>query len=181
MTNASWIWFPEGNPAVDAPAAKRWFRKNFVLPDGAAVARARLRVSADDRFTATLNGHKLGGGTDWASPRQFNDLAKDLQPGANVLAVEAENMPANSANPAGLIASLEIDLTDSNILRVATDASWESTASENGPWAERPDRRRLRRRPLGTHRRSRRRHPRPPSHRHPLCRLSPLRPNAPTR
>ncbi len=36
-----WIWFPEGDPAKDAPAAKRWFRKVFELRGGEKPAKGR--------------------------------------------------------------------------------------------------------------------------------------------
>lgn len=135
LTNSAWIWFPEGNPAVDAPVAKRFFRKTFVIERGQNVVRARLRLSADDRFTATLNGHKLGSGVDWNSPRQFNDLAHLLKPGENILYVEAENMPATTANPAGLIAALDIQFADGTSLPIVSDESWHcaKTASD-GKW-----------------------------------------------
>lgn len=67
LDGSSWICFPEGNPAQDAPAAKRFFRLNFVLPEGKTADRASLRVSADDWFSVWLNGHLLGTGSDWHS------------------------------------------------------------------------------------------------------------------
>ena len=113
LRGAQWIWFPEGNPAQDAPVGKSCYRRVFVLPEGKAITSARLRVSADDSFSARLNGQQLGGGDDWNNPRQFNDLARLLKPGTNVLAIVAENKPANvPANPAGLIACLEVRFAD---------------------------------------------------------------------
>ena len=90
----AWIWYPEGNPAQNAPVGKSFYRCVFVVPEGKSIASARLRVSADDLFSARLNGQPLGGGDDWHNPRQFNDLARLLKPGTNVLAVVAENKPA---------------------------------------------------------------------------------------
>ena len=68
LEGCQWIWFPEGNPAKDAPAEKRFFRRTFALPEGKAVARARLLVSADDWFSARLNGETLGAGERLATP-----------------------------------------------------------------------------------------------------------------
>ncbi|MEP6664262.1 MAG: DUF4038 domain-containing protein, partial [Verrucomicrobiota bacterium] len=129
-----WIWFPEGKPAQDAPAAKRFFRKAFVLPEGKAIKSAQLRVSADDKFAARLNGETLGGEQNWKTGKQFDDLARLLKAGENVLAIEAENLPAPSANPAGLIARMEIQFADSEPVKLVSDATWSSAKSEAPGW-----------------------------------------------
>src|ERR1051325_2488051 len=35
-----WIWFPEGNPAQNAPVAKRSFRRAFVVPEARTIKDA---------------------------------------------------------------------------------------------------------------------------------------------
>ena len=113
-----WIWFPEGDATKDAPVAARYFRRTFDLKPGLKVAGARLRVGADDRFTAWINGKEVGSGTAWIDPTVFDVSAASRRPRAvanrrNVLAIRAENMKAPvKLNPAGLIAGLEIDLAD---------------------------------------------------------------------
>jgi transposase len=130
-----WIWFPEGNPAQAAPVAKRYCRRTFVLPAGKAIERAQLRVSADDSFTARLNGETLGASDDWHAGKQFENLARLLKPGTNVLAIVAENKPANvPANPAGLIACLEIRFADGEALKLVSDATWRCAKSEVSGW-----------------------------------------------
>ena len=130
-----WVWFPEGNPAQDAPVARRFFRRTFVLPEGKTIAQARLRVSADDWFSARLNGQTLGPGEDWHIGRQF-DLTRLLKPGINVLAIVAENKPAAvTANPAGLIAGLEVRFADNEpVARFVSDDTWRSAKSEASGW-----------------------------------------------
>jgi hypothetical protein len=130
LKTAAWIWYPEGNPATDAPAEKRFFRRAFVLPEGKQVARAFLRVSADDQFAARLNGADLGGGEDWRAAQQFGDIARLLKAGANDLSITASNKPATGANPAGLIAALEINFADGGVLRVNSDAGWLCAKTE---------------------------------------------------
>jgi hypothetical protein len=134
LAKSDWIWFPEGNPAVDAPAATRFFRRTFVLPSGKDATHARLRISADDRFEAWLNGTKLGSGGDWANPGQFNDLAHLLKPGTNVLAVETQNMPYSGANPAGLIAACEIQFAGGGATQIISDGTWRSAKTESTGW-----------------------------------------------
>jgi hypothetical protein len=55
-----WIWYPEGEPATDAPVAARYFRRTFDLPDQFEAKSAVLRIAADDRCTAWVNGHEIG-------------------------------------------------------------------------------------------------------------------------
>ena len=130
-----WIWFPEGKPAQDAPSEKRFFRKSFALPEGKTVESARLRVSADDRFSARLNGEVLGSAADWKAGKQFDDIARMLKAGANVLAVMAENVEATvPANPAGLIACLEIRFAGGDLLKLVSDAMWLSSKTEGAGW-----------------------------------------------
>ena len=130
-----WIWFPESNPAHDAPAEKRYFRKRFTLPEGRAITRARLFASADDWFTARLNGEKIGAEGNWQIGKQFNDLARRLTPGTNVLAILAQNNPADvPANPAGLIACLEIRFADGETMRLMSDATWRSAKNSEADW-----------------------------------------------
>jgi hypothetical protein len=135
LLNASdWIWFPEGNPAVDAPAEKRFFRRIFVVPVGQDLTDAKLRVSVDDRFTARINGTKIGSGDYWASPRQFNEIAHLLKPGTNVLAIEAENVTSPGANPAGLIAVLEMKFANGSHLQITSDEKWRCSKTNSTGW-----------------------------------------------
>ena len=135
LEGCQWIWFPEGNPAKDAPAEKRFFRMSFALPEGKAISRARLFVSADDWFAARLNEEKLGSEGNWRTGKQFEDLARLLKRGTNVLAIIAENKAANvPLNPAGLIACLELRFADGETLRLTSDATWRSAKSDTAGW-----------------------------------------------
>jgi hypothetical protein len=130
-----WLWYPEGKPAQDAPVAKRYFRRAFVLPEGKTVAQARLRVSADDWFSARLNGQMLGTGEDWRAGKQF-EIARLLRPGTNVLAIVAENKPAPvTANPAGLIVCLEARFAENErVVKLVSDDTWRSARDEADGW-----------------------------------------------
>ncbi len=139
LDGASWIWFPEGKPTTDAPVAKRYFRRTFVLPSGETISAATLSVSADDAFVAQLNGQTVGSAEDWRSDRQFANVQGLLKPGTNVLTITAENKPAgNNPNPAGLIACLEMKSAAGEIERIVSDASWRSATNLMDGW-ERAD------------------------------------------
>lgn len=130
-----WIWFPEGDPTQDAPAEKRYFRRSFAIPAGKMIKSARLRVSADNAFTAHVNGKALGTGSNWQVSQQFEDFAAALKPGTtNVIAIVAENQPSPGANPAGLIAGLDIQFDDGESLKIDSDESWRASKSEPDGW-----------------------------------------------
>jgi hypothetical protein len=129
-----WIWFPEGEPATDAPVATRFFRRSFEVPAGAKVAHAKLRMTADDKFTVSLDGKELGTRGNWKDFAEF-DLADKLAPGKHVLAVRAENLKADVAqNPAGLVAGLIIGLADGKRIELSTDSKWRVNKEEPKDW-----------------------------------------------
>ena len=132
---AKWIWFPEGEPGRDAPTERRFFRKTFVIPDGRVVESARLRISADDKFTPHINGELLGSSADWKTGAQFNDLARLLKPGENVIAIVGENVAAKvPANPAGMIATCEVRFTGGETVRLHSDATWRVSKADAPGW-----------------------------------------------
>jgi hypothetical protein len=130
-----WIWYPEGNPAENAPAAKRYFRKTFKISETEPPTHATLSVSADDRFIAYINGQKVGEATDWRTPRSI-DVTKAIRPGENVIAIEAENLPAPTANPAGLLATLQVQTHTGEVYDLHADATWRSAKDTNAKSAD---------------------------------------------
>jgi hypothetical protein len=129
----SWIWFPEGDPKKDAPIDSRFFRTSFVL-SSSPIRTGSLRIAADDRFTAWLNGEQIASGANWHMPARV-DVVSHLRRGTNVLAVRAENAKAPvSQNPAGLTAALRIELQDGTKLAVRTTRSWRVSRTESANW-----------------------------------------------
>ncbi|MDF6022788.1 alpha-L-rhamnosidase [Streptomyces sp. JH34] len=134
LDDASWIWFPEGDPAVEAPAATRWFRGRVDVPEG--VTRARLVMSADDGFTARVNGVTVahteadGPAENWRRP-VLVDVTAHLSPGVRVIAVSAANAVVG---PAGLLGVLELTTAD-GVVTAVTGADWRTTDEEpSGEW-----------------------------------------------
>jgi len=126
----TWIWFPEGRPAEDAPAEARFFRCPFDVPEG-GIRRAELRIAADDACEVFLNGISLGTHETWRHAASFA-LDKHLKPGRNVLAVRAEN----NAGPAGLIAYLSLTLSDEKQQAILSGGSWRAANRERPQWHE---------------------------------------------
>jgi hypothetical protein len=135
LTAAQWIWSPEGSPARDAPVGKRYFRKTIAIPGSAAIVRARLWITADDAFSVRINGRPVGSGGNWKMLARFEGLQRFLKPGDNVLAIVGENGAANvPANPAGLIARLEVELSGGRTLAFVSDATWRAAKTEVAGW-----------------------------------------------
>jgi hypothetical protein len=65
-----WIWFNEGDPASDAPAETRYFRRTFNLPE--PPDEATLDITADNQFVVWLNGVAVGRGDDWMRVSSFD-------------------------------------------------------------------------------------------------------------
>jgi hypothetical protein len=129
----TWIWYPEGNATQDAPAATRFFRRRFDLPG--EVRAAELRVAADDACEVFLNGQRVGSHETWQRTAPFA-VGPLLKAGDNLLAVRAENRPAPSKNPAGLIARLAVTLADGRQHVVVSDGSWRAENELRPQWEQ---------------------------------------------
>ncbi|MCU0977531.1 MAG: hypothetical protein MUF25_00005, partial [Pirellulaceae bacterium] len=129
----NWIWYPEGNATQDAPAATRFFRRRVDLPGEARAAE--LRVAADDACEVFVNGRRAGSHETWQRTALFA-VGPLLKAGDNLLAVRAENRPAPSKNPAGLIARLAVTLADGKQLVVVSDSSWRVENELQPQWEQ---------------------------------------------
>ena len=157
LPNTNWIWYPEGNPAHDAPAGSRYFRKTVTIagpPDRTAIERARMLGSADNDMIVKINGRELLR-SNLADPAKTTHFESMLKVGENLIEIEAINAPSKERNPAGLIALFEI-VSFQPGLRTAriipTDNTWETSQDGKtwttaqvlgdfgmGPWAVRID------------------------------------------
>lgn len=127
---AQWIWYPEGDPVVAAPAGKRYFRKSISV--GGEVKSAQLSMTADNEFSAWINGQQVGTGNAHSQVFTF-DIAPLLKQGSNLLAVEAVNA-TNTPSPAGLIGAITIEYKDGRRQTVVTNKSWESSDIAGEQW-----------------------------------------------
>ena len=132
LNGSSWIWYPEGNPASSAPVGARYFRKTFDVRSDSALTGATLLMTADNSFTAYLNGSLAGQGADYTKvvPLSVTNL---LQPGANLMAVAAVN-GGTSPNPAGLIGKLVLSYADGTQTNIQLDATWKAANSLQTNW-----------------------------------------------
>ena len=134
---AQWMWYPEGNPAYDAPAGTRYFRKTFVIPEGHDILNAKLIGVADNHLTVKVNGrivHTIGLGL----PVKQSRFEIMLKIGENLVEMEATNSPSNLRNPAGLVAKFEIVTLDpvskaESHIHFSSGEQWESS-KDNATW-----------------------------------------------
>ena len=134
FTWGDWIWYPEGEPAVDAPVERRFFRKEFIISVKEQIERAVLHITADDRFVAYVNGVRIGSHHGWDSPQRY-DVTAHMNSGGNTLAVAAENVAANvPKNPAGLVCCLQMTRAGGKLLAIRSDATWRCSRQESHGW-----------------------------------------------
>jgi hypothetical protein len=132
VRGARWIWYPEGNPAASAPVGQRYFRRTVDIGSTQKVVSARMAITADNAFELWINGKRVGSGDNFKDLYKF-DAANLLRPGANVIAVAAENQ-SDKPNPAGLLAALTIRFADGTVLDVDSDHKWQSAITPSDGW-----------------------------------------------
>ncbi|WP_238007683.1 family 78 glycoside hydrolase catalytic domain [Dactylosporangium sp. AC04546] len=128
LSGATWIWYPEGDPAAGVPVSTRYFRRTFTL--AAAPSSAQLVVTGDDTADVWVNGVQVS-----SSPRVYQswqqaavvDLRGRLTAGTNTIAVATEN---TTQSPAGMIAKLTV----AGAATITTDASWKAFQSAPSGW-----------------------------------------------
>ena len=137
MQNASWLWFPGGDPISSAAIGTRYFRKTFTLAPGRATQNARLRVLADNSATVFVNGKEIGRiENSWKTTESF-DVQSALVPGVNTIAIavtNASDTAENVPNPAGVAAQLVAKFDNGETLSVVSDASWKSNDAQTPSW-----------------------------------------------
>ena len=130
IPEARWIWQAEGNPVRSAPVGRVTFRREFTLPANRKLTSARLEMTADNRFAATLNGAPVLEGDNFHII-YAGDVTRAMKPAGNVLTVLAEN-GGNAPNPAGLIGALRLRFADHPEQVLTTDGEWTAAPGEFG-------------------------------------------------
>jgi len=124
-----WIW---AEKTFDNQTCQLW--KTFEIPAAASITRARLVMTVDNEFTLYLDGRELGRGNEWRELYNF-DLTQLLTPGRHVLAVKCYN----SADDAGMLFGLRIDLADGRVMKVKSDQSWRIVPEGVRRWETRTE------------------------------------------
>ena len=127
---AQWIWRDEGGSASSMPPEVRYFRRVFTVEGD--IDSATLVMTADNDFTCWVNGRWAGAGQDHQRTYAM-DVTAWLEPGENLLTVEADNW-TDHPNPAALIGRLVIEYADGRVRTLITDTKWEAAARVPENW-----------------------------------------------
>ena len=130
IRGVSWIW--HGADPPNPPPGKRWFRRDFDLPETIAWRKAQLWVAADNSAQVFVNGKSIGRAGNFRAAADL-DVSGALRPGKNVLAVEVENA-GDSPNPAGLLIRLNLELEYGSTVLLTSDAGWKSSSQAAEGW-----------------------------------------------
>jgi alpha-L-rhamnosidase len=135
LSDAHWIWYPEGDPTTSEPASTRYFRRTVDLGAG-TITSGQFTLTADDAFTLYVNGRQVASSPQvqdsWKNG-QFADVKADLHPGTNTIAVMAANA---SVSPAGLLGHLHVERSGAAPLDLVTDGSWKAAQSVPAGWEQ---------------------------------------------
>ena len=126
----NWIWYPEGNPAVDAPLAPRYFRATFDLKNISSIKTIELCGFVDDEAIVYLNGKEIGPIHGFKSIAIL-PLTRAAREGKNVLAVHAWN----TGGPAGFSMFVHVIRSDGeNGAFARSDTSWRASTTADQGW-----------------------------------------------
>lgn len=120
-----WIW----HPAENAEVKQAYFRHLFELPSGVRVKSAQVWVTADNEFMFYLNGKEIGGGEEWKAVETF-DVAADLKPGKNVVAIDGQNRQGT----AGLTFGIDVICQDGKKIEVRSNDTWLTSTTAGARW-----------------------------------------------
>ncbi len=132
INQARWIWSNEGNPDISVPPSTRYFRRVFSIDANKRIESARIEITADNEFQLWINGATAIRGDNFNHVYRL-DVETLLQPGNNILAVEAANGGDNS-NPAGLIAALHIQCREGDETTLVTNKQWQTCLKAQDDW-----------------------------------------------
>jgi putative membrane-bound dehydrogenase-like protein len=127
--DAQWVWDQPNANQVAQSNDPRYLRRTFELTQ--KVEAATLWVTADNRYTAYVNGKKVGSGKNWATAGKY-DVAPLLVVGRNVLAIEA----INEGGVAAAIARLHLRTADRKEQTIVTDARTKITQTAGKNWLD---------------------------------------------
>ena len=130
LENARWIWWAAGDP-TGASAGDRFFRASLDIPQGSRVVKAVCVMAADQEFELFINGVHAGNGDNVRLP-EIMEVASQIKPGHNVIAVRAKNEGANK--PAGLIAAIRVAFAKGSPFVLSTGSQWKSAEAAASGW-----------------------------------------------
>jgi alpha-L-rhamnosidase len=136
LTDTSWIWFPEGNPAAGAPIETNWFRREITLPADRKIKRAVFQYAGDNECRGWLDEFDLGARNNFKSVK-WNDITPRLHPGQTYVFGLVCRNTGLEANPAGATGLLTIEFDQGEPLIIRTDSGWKVSKTLEPGWNQR--------------------------------------------
>jgi alpha-L-rhamnosidase len=136
LTDTSWIWFPEGNPATGAPLETNWFRREITLPADRKIKRAVFQYAGDNECRGWLDEFDLGARNNFKSVK-WNDITPRLHPGQTYVFGLVCRNTGLEVNPAGATGLLTIEFDQGEPLIIRTDAGWKVSKTLEPGWNQR--------------------------------------------
>lgn len=137
FTGTSWIWFPAGNPAMDAPLETNWFRRVVTIPADRTIKRAIFQYTGDNEARGWLNIFDLGARDNFKTVK-WNDITTRLEAGTTyvfgLVGVNKGDVASGQPNPAGVVGLLTIEFTEGAPLIIQTDGHWKVSKSFAKDW-----------------------------------------------
>jgi hypothetical protein len=128
---SQWIWHPDEDAMAAAPVT-RYFRRSVHVAKDKTLASAVAEATADNSFTLSINGTQVLEGDNFHNIEE-QEIGSVLQAGENTLVISVVN-GGESANPAGLIAAVQLTYEDGTQDVIHTDGSWSAGFNETGDW-----------------------------------------------
>ncbi|HQM32338.1 MAG TPA: family 78 glycoside hydrolase catalytic domain [Candidatus Hydrogenedentes bacterium] len=127
---AQWLWAPDEEPLAAAPGT-RVFGTVLERSSSAPILSARLEVSADNEYRLYAGPSASGPvatKTGWEQAHVV-DVAQLLQGPRTFIGFNVTNT-GDAANPAGVIARLDIEYADGTSQTLVTDKTWRAGPKE---------------------------------------------------
>jgi alpha-L-rhamnosidase len=121
----NWIW----HPSESTEEVSRYFRTTFDLPADARVSSATAWGAANNEYVFSLNGKEEGGCDEWKAVESF-DVAKDLVPGKNVVAIKG----VHARGLAGIVFGMRIALDNGRTIEIRSGQDWLTAADAPEGW-----------------------------------------------
>jgi alpha-L-rhamnosidase len=132
LGGCQWVWAadPGVSARQNAPTGEWFFRGYVTVPEGKSIRKAQFLIVADDAAELFVNGQSVGSCANYNVPLVM-DVASQLKPGKNSLAVLARN---SGPTPAALAGKLEIVLNSGESIIQSIDNSWKGVPKPETNW-----------------------------------------------
>lgn len=136
LSGTSWIWFPEGNPAVAAPIETNWFRKEITISAGRKIKRALFQYTGDNECRGWLDEFDLGARNSVKTVK-WNDITSRLESGRTYVFGLVGRNDGTNESPAGIVGLLTVEFDKGEPLVIKTDEGWKVSKMFEPGWNKR--------------------------------------------